>query len=94
MQCCGITAKRKRCRNTAGFLFCHQHVWQPATAVIAVVSLIGFLAGFFQDAIKPLAEKLATDEELRKPVAVEVKANRRSIAQWEQNPNPLASKSD
>jgi hypothetical protein len=94
MQCCGITGKRKRCRNTATFLFCHQHVWQPLTAVIALFSVIGFIAGFFQDAIKPLAEKWTTDEELRKPVSLELKANRRTSAEWEENPDPTAGKSD
>jgi hypothetical protein len=94
MQCIGRTGQKKRCRNNAKFLFCHKHVWQPLTAGAALLTTIGFGAGFFQDAVKPLAEKIALDEELRKPVAVELKTNRRTVAEWEQNPELFTGKSD
>jgi hypothetical protein len=94
MQCCGKTKKFKRCQNSARFFFCRHHVWQPVTATLAVLSVIGLGAGLFQDAFKPLAEKMAVYEELGKPVTVELKANRRTVAEWEQNPDPTANKSD
>lgn len=94
MQCIGLTKDKKRCRNAAKFVFCKKHIWQPASAVIALFSIIGSSAGFFQDLIKPLAEKFERDTELRKALAVELKNNRRTDAEWEENPDPTNGKSD
>lgn len=94
MKCLGITKDKKQCRNSAKFVFCKKHAWQPLTAIVATLSLIGFLAGFFQDIIKPLVEKLERNTELQKAVAVEIKNNRRTFNGWEDKPQPMYRKSD
>jgi hypothetical protein len=94
MQCMGRTKLKKRCRNSAKFFFCNKHLWQPFSLVVSLFLIIGFFAGFFQDLIKPLSEKFERDNELQKVVTVEIKNDRRTVAEWENNPDPTNGKSD
>ena len=94
MRCFGITKARHRCKNTGKLPFCSKHLWQPLSALVLVVSLIGFGAGLFQDLIKPLKEWSDKDAELRKPLAVEIKSNRRTVPDWLKDPDPTKGEPD
>jgi hypothetical protein len=94
MQCIGRTKNRQRCKNTTRFAFCNKHFWPPFAALGAFIFYLPDLAGFFQDAIKPMLENFARNDELRKPVAVELKSDRQTAAEWEENLDPTIGKSD
>ncbi len=94
MRCFGITKVRKRCKNTAKFPYCSKHWWQPLSGLILVVSVIGFWAGFFQDLIKPITERSERIAEFKKPLAVEIKSNRRTVPEWLQDPDPTKGEPD
>jgi hypothetical protein len=94
MRCLGITKQKKRCRNHATFLYCARHVWQPASGVVLLGSLVAFYAGLFQDLIKPIYEARALSDRLRRPVSVEIKKDRRQAGVWENDDDPTKGKSD
>ena len=94
MRCFGITKARQRCKNTGKFPYCSKHWWQPLSGLVLVVSVIGFWAGFFQDLIKPLKERSERIAEFKKPLAVEIKSNRRTVPEWLQDPDPTKGEPD
>ncbi|WP_322847152.1 hypothetical protein [Pseudomonas sp. B33.4] len=55
---------------------------------------MGFMAGFFQDLIKPLAEDYVKSNAIKKPIAVELKSNRLTVGAWENNTDPTNGRSD
>jgi hypothetical protein len=94
MRCSGITKSTKRCKNAARFLVCSKHWWQPFSGIVLLISTVGVWAGLFQDLIKPLTEWSARDSELKKPLAVEIKSNRRSTPEWLNDTDPKAGEPD
>lgn len=96
MRCIGITKTnpRQRCKNTARLLFCSKHFWQPLSGLIILGSLVGYSAGLFQDLIKPTKEQLEKRAELTRPLAVEIKRNRKTVPEWQDNPDPTKGASD
>ncbi len=52
MRCIGRTRSVRRCGNSARFLLCHHHRYQPLFALLGVAGLFGLPAGIYQDAWK------------------------------------------
>ncbi|MEI7267185.1 hypothetical protein [Pectobacterium versatile] len=94
MQCIGITKKKNRCKNNTKFLFCKKHVWQPVSGFILLISLLGFSAGFFQDLLSPIIEENKRNSDLKKLISIEIKNNRREVAEWQDDTDPMLGKSD
>ena len=73
MQCIGRTRKLKRCKNDARIIVCRAHKYQPWTAVLFVLTIIGLLAGLYQDMMKPvlsivgLSGETSNKEDLGRP---------------------------
>ncbi|MDR2308371.1 MAG: hypothetical protein LBE53_14415 [Paucimonas sp.] len=53
--------------------------------VAFAVTALAFWSGLFQDLIKPLAEHRQQVTELKQPLAVELKTDRTTVAQWAQH---------
>lgn len=83
MRCFGFTRKRARCKNSAHFMFCKSHVWQPIAFITTLVSGLGVLVGLYGGLLKPMQDRWKNNSELKKLVSVEVKANRRENSVWE-----------
>lgn len=94
MRCIGITKEKKRCKNNTNSLFCKKHIWQPVSGLIVLISFLGFSAGFFQDLLSPMIEENKRNSDLKKLIAIEVKNDRREVAEWQDDANPMLGKSD
>jgi len=70
MKCLGRTKRLQRCKNPARTLVCKKHWYQPWTAALFVLGILGLLAGLYQDLLAPVwnqyfnkdTEQLSVDE--------------------------------
>lgn len=66
MQCIGRTKKLQRCKNAARVIVCKTHEYQPWTALLFVLTIIGLLAGLYQDLLKPVLSIVGLSNEVSK----------------------------
>lgn len=62
MRCLGRTKSFQRCKRDEKGLFCRQHRWQPYAFALSTLSLIGLLAGVYQDLWKPACMALFVED--------------------------------
>ena len=53
MRCIGRTDRFQRCRRDGAPLVCHQHRFQPALAILFLLSTAGAIVGFSRDLLEP-----------------------------------------
>lgn len=54
MRCLGRTRSLERCRNPARWFVCHKHRLQPWALIASVVTIVGLVAGLYQDLWRPI----------------------------------------
>lgn len=93
MRCFALTKSLHMCKNRSRLPFCHLHRWWLVGALTLVAAFIADWSAVIQIFTQQI-EKMQTRFELQRDIAVIKTANRRSVAEWQGNPDPTLGRSD